>query len=182
MYERRNKYLERRNEERERNRGSMRDRYDDMRDRRYEEDRRRMSRDRRYDDREDYRYDRPRRDMEYDRMYDYSRDYARDYAYESEEYDKDLHEWANDLKAYDRFKVPKDQVIIQAKNMGVEFKDFDEEEFYVTYLMLLSDYKSIANDYNIYVKMANDFLTDKDAALKGSDKLCAYMYEIVMDK
>lgn len=181
MYERRNRYLERRSEDRARSRSSMRDRYDDMRDRRYEEDLRRMSRDYRpsYDGREDYaRYDRLRRDNDYDRMYDYNRDYAS----ESEEYDKDLHEWANKLKSSDRFKVPKEQVIIQAKNMGVEFKDFDEDEFYTTYLMLLSDYKSIANDYNIYVKMANDFLTDKDAALKGSEKLCAYMYEIVMDK
>ena len=74
----------------------------------------------------DYRMD-SRRDYG-DYRGDY-RDYATesDYGSEEEEYKKHLHEWTEKLKKKDRIKVFKEQVLRQAKNMKVEFKDFDEE-------------------------------------------------------
>ena len=148
-----------------------------------------------YDSRYDYRgseYPREHsRPMQYElygvggmrpRMdYDYGYDYGYDYAKESEkEYEKDLHEWVEKLKKYDRFGWSKEQVIQQAKDMGVKFSDYDEMEFYATYIMLMSDFKKIGNDPYIYLSMAKEFLEDDDAKLKGSEKLCAYLYTIVL--
>lgn len=148
-----------------------------------------------YDSRYDYRgseYPREHsRPMQYElygvggmrpRMdYDYGYDYGYDYAKESEkEYEKDLHEWVEKLKKYDRFGWSKEQVIQQAKDMGVKFSDYDEMEFYATYIMLMSDFKKIGNDPYIYLSMAKEFLEDDDTKLKGSEKLCAYLYTIVL--
>lgn len=148
-----------------------------------------------YDSRYDYRgseYPREHsRPMQYElygvggmrpRMdYDYGYDYGYDYAKESEkEYEKYLHEWVEKLKKYDRFGWSKEQVIQQAKDMGVKFSDYDEMEFYATYIMLMSDFKKIGNDPYIYLSMAKEFLEDDDAKLKGSEKLCAYLYTIVL--
>lgn len=148
-----------------------------------------------YDSRYDYRgseYPREHsRPMQYElygvggmrpRMdYDYGYDYGYDYAKESEkEYEKDLHEWVEKLKKYDRFGWSKEQVIQQAKDMGVKFSDYDEMEFYATYIMLMSDFKKIGNDPYIYLSMAKEWLEDDDVEMKGSEKLCAYLYTIVL--
>lgn len=110
----------------------------------------------------------------YDRRMDYSSSDM------EKEYEEDLHEWIEKLKKYDKYGLSKEQVIQQAKNMGVKFQDFDETEFYAIYLMMLSDYPSVGGDYPIFIHMAKDFLMDKDVALKGSDKVCAYLYDIVL--
>lgn len=113
---------------------------------------------------------------------DMRRDYAdyNDYAMEEKDYHKKLHEWTNKLKSKDRFGVPKEQVMKQAENMGVKFEKFTPEEFYATYLMMVSDYKKVANDYNMYISLAKDWLEDDDIEVKGGDKLCAYLYYIVL--
>ena len=111
--------------------------------------------------------------------YDYDMRY--DYANEDEEYKKELKKWIEKLKKKEtKMNVSKEQIIQQAKNMGVKFDKFDEEEFYAVYLMLLSDYKGLSNDYTLYLKLAKDFLEDEDAALQGSEKVCAYLYTIVL--
>lgn len=121
---------------------------------------------------------RPRMDYNYD--YDYGYDYGYDYAKESEkEYEKDLHEWAEKLKKKDRFGWSKEQVVQQSRNMGVKFEEYDEMEFYVTYLMQMSDYPKVANEPHTYLAMAKEWLEDDDVELKGSEKLCAYLYTIV---
>ena len=112
---------------------------------------------------------------------DYNYDYGYDYAKESEkEYEKDLHEWAEKLKRKDRFGWSKEQVIQQAKDMGVKFSDYDEMEFYATYLMLMSDFTKTGNDPYVYLSMAKEWLEDDDVEMKGSEKLCAYLYTIVL--
>ena len=126
--------------------------------------------------RRDYRSD--YNDYGNDYQSDYN-DYAMDYAKEDEEWKKHLKKWSEKLKKKDRFKLPMEQVIRDAKNMGVEFEEFDEMEFYVTYLMMVSDYPKIANNYQSYLSMAKDWLEDDDVEMMGSDKLCAYYYEIV---
>lgn len=142
---------------------------------------REYARDYGYDMRDDYR----RRD--YDMNYDYGmrRDYRRDMRdYADDDYDKDYHKdlekWIEKLKRFDRFNLPKDQVLQVAKQMGVEFKDYDEEEFYAIYLMHLSDYPTVSNDSRMYLNMAKSWLEDKDIKIEPSEKVCKYMYEIAM--
>lgn len=151
---------------------------------------------RRGDERYDMDYEQRR---EYDRNYDYDMrgdysDYARrgvgrpreydrrDYADDDldEEYEEDLHKWIEKLKKKDRFGQPKEQVIQKAKEMRVDFKDYTEDEFYAVYLMQVSDYPSISNDPRMYMNMAKQWLEDDDIAVDPSEKLCKYLYEIVM--
>lgn len=101
---------------------------------------------------------------------------------DAKEYHKELEEWMHKLKAHDRFKLPKEEVIKKASSMGVRFHDFDEMEFYVTYLMLLSDFKQVANDPHHYIALAKEWLEDDDVQRRGSEKLCAYLYSIVLGK
>lgn len=129
-----------------------------------------------YDD-YDIRGDYARRRM--NRPYNY-RDYADD-DYE-EEYEEDLKEWIEKLKKKDRFGLTKDQVIQRAKEMQVSFKDFDEEEYYAIYLMHVSDYPSVSNDSRVYLGMAKSWLEDDDIAVDPSEKVCKYLYEIVLDE
>lgn len=114
---------------------------------------------------------------------DYGYDYGYDYDYASEDMEKEwkehLKKWQDELKRYDRFNMPKDQVIQNAKQMGVEFDKYNEEEFLTTYYMVMSDYPSIANEPHTYISLAKDWLEDEDSKLKGSDKLCAYYYEVI---
>ena len=112
---------------------------------------------------------------------DYGYDYNYDYASEDmeKEWKEHLKKWQEELKRYDRFNMPKDQVIQNAKQMGVEFDKYNEEEFLTTYYMVMSDYPSIANEPHTYISLAKDWLEDEDSKLKGSDKLCAYYYEVI---
>lgn len=135
------------------------------------------------DERYPMEYEQPReryRDYNYDMRYDYRR--GRDYADSDydKEYEEDLQEWISKLKKFDRFGLTKEQVIQRAREMKVEFKDFDENEFYAIYLMHVSDYPTISNDSRIYLGMAKSWLEDKDIAVDPSEKVCKYLYEIVM--
>lgn len=111
------------------------------------------------------------------------RDYDYGYDYASEDMEKEWHEelekWGKKLKKHDIFNMPKEQIIQKARDMGVKFHDYNEEEFVTTYYMMISDYKNVSNDPHFYLVLAKQFLEDDDTALKGSDKLCAYYYEIV---
>ena len=110
-------------------------------------------------------------------------DYRMDYDHMEKEYHKELEKWIEKLKQKDnRIRVNKEQIMRQAKNMNVRFEDYTEEEFYAVYLMLISDFPNVTNDYNVYIGMAKNWLEDKDAKKQGSDKLCTYLYEIVLDK
>ena len=123
------------------------------------------------------------RDYGYDMNYDYDYDYGydmRDYAKEDEEWKKHLKKWCEELKQYDRFNMPKDQVINQARQMKVKFDNYNEDEFYTTYLMKISDDEdNLISNPQMAIIMAKNFLEDKDSKLKGSEKLCAYYYEVI---
>ena len=159
----------------------------------YVRDSRRYGRDRAMDERYDYaeygrgdyrRYDRRYDDEAYDRGYEYDREYSRhnDYAYDGEEkeYEEKLHEWIKKLKKKDRFASSKDDIIRKAQSMDVKFDKFTEDEFYAIYLMMVSDFKHVANDPHHYLAMAKEWLTDDDVEMTGSDKVCAYLYTIVL--
>lgn len=161
--------------------------YDSRYDSRYNPDRR--SQDGHYPYQQ---YGERNRPMEYEmygygiggiRPMDYGYDYSYDYDYASEDMEKEwkehLKKWREELKRYDRFNMPKDQVIQNAKQMGVEFGKYNEEEFLTTYYMVMSDYPTIANEPHTYISLAKDWLEDEDSKLKGSEKLCAYYYEVI---
>ena len=157
----------------------------------YQEDMR--GRDYRNDYRSDYnQYD----SRSYDRNdYRQSNDYNRDYrGYEmrgmmrpmdyhsGESYEKDLHKWIEKMQKKDRFGAAKEQIIQRAKQMKIPFEEFTEEEFYAVYLAMVTDYKKVANDFNVYIEMANDFLMDDDIAVSPSEKVHYYLEYIVMGK
>lgn len=149
-----------------------------------------------YDDPREY--DRPReyemygygiggvrpRGLYYDKFQEdmsYRRDRG-DYKSEDEEkkWEEKLEKWCKKLKEYDKFKTPKEDILNIARDMGAKFKEYDEKEFLTTYYMVMSDYKNKKlNSPEDYVEFALDFLEDEDSDLKGSDKLCAYYFEIV---
>lgn len=137
-----------------------------------------------YNYRPDYNYrTMDYRPMEYE-IYGYGRPYnsygSMDYSSGEKEYKEDIKKWIERLKRYDKFGMTMDQLIQHSKQMGVKYDTYSEEEFYATYLMAMSDYKTIGNDPNLYITVAKDFLEDEDSALKGSEKLCAYYYTIIM--
>lgn len=111
----------------------------------------------------------------------YSEEYDRDYDdYDDDFYDEALKKICDRLSKEDPFRLSKDEVLGKAEKMGVRFKDYDEEEFYVTYLMMVTDFNGVSSEPHAYVAMAKQFLEDNDVALRGSDKLCAYICYIVL--
>lgn len=128
------------------------------------------------DMRGDYRSD--YRDYRYDMRYDMRSDYHSSKGGE-EEYYEDLERWTEKLKRKDRFHIKKEEIISSAKQMGVRFDEFTEEEFYAVYLMMVSDFKAVANDFRSYLNMAKEWLMDDDIEVSPSEKLCIYLYEIV---
>lgn len=127
-------------------------------------------------DHTDYEYDHARRrDREYDHR---AKDMPSEYDM-ADEWEEHLEEWIKHLKQHDRFGMHKDQLIHNAKQMGVHFEDYSEKEFLAAYYMLLSDFPKIANEPHTYLSMAKDWLEDHDSNLKGSERLCAYYYEII---
>lgn len=167
---------------RDRERGRDREDYYPMGDYDYDYERGRRSdsrrgRDRAYDEERYMEYEQPRKRMGiYDRE-DMRRDYADDEL--DEEWEEDLKEWIQKLKKKDRFNMSKENVVAKAKEMKVNFRDYDEDEFYAVYLMQVSDYPSISNDARVYLSMAKSWLEDDDVEVEPSEKLCKYYYEIV---
>lgn len=122
-------------------------------------------------------------------MYPPNMDYGYDYGYydmnkdPEKEYCEDLEEWIEKLEPKDKFRLGREQTIEKARTMGVQFKDYDELEFYAAYLAMVSDFKSLHNilkDPAYYIHMAKDFLEDDDVKAKGGEKLCKYLDNIVM--
>jgi hypothetical protein len=127
-----------------------------------------------YDD-----YDDEEEMMEDEAYYDYN-----DYAEEDmmKEYEEELKKWIKKLMKKDKFKLPKQEILKKAQEMNIEFEDFSEEEFYAVYLMLVSDYPNIADNPHTYIVMAKQFLEDDDVNVDPSEKVCKYLYEIVLNE
>lgn len=112
-------------------------------------------------------------------MYD---DYDHGGGYLSKE---ELYRWKN--KLYDEMEkgecemLSDEKVLKRAKEMGIRFENFTEDEFIVTVLMIFTDYCKTLGKANIdmYIKMAKDFLDDSDAGVKYGEKLTAYYDNVV---
>lgn len=114
-----------------------------------------------------------------------SRDYGYDYGYDDYgDYgetlsEKELEHWNKKLMEQldDREKqmFHKDAIIQKAKQMGKPMEGFGEKELYTATLMVYTDYKqSIGQNVDLSVKLAYDWLSDKDVAVKGAEKLAVY--------
>ena len=141
-------------------------------------------RDRRGYDRRDYGDYGDYRDYgDYEHVRGHYRDYG-DYDMASsqgkeEKYRHEIKKLTEELKSKDRFNIKMEDLIQQAKQMGVRFEQFTEEEFYLAYLMIMSTFRNAANDHRMYLSMTKDWLESHITKFKGSDKICAYIYEIV---
>lgn len=130
------------------------------------------------DYRSDYARGRDRADMRDYGDYDMA---DNDYADEEmeKEYKEDLKKLTEKLKSKDRFGLSQEDVIKRAKQKGINFSKYSEEEFIAVYYMMISDYKTIANDPMAYIHLAKEWLEDDDIAVSPSEKLCIYLYKII---
>ncbi len=129
----------------------------------------------------DYGYD-----YNYDMGYDYARRYGRrdygDYAgdYGENLTKEELEHWKKKLMKEvdekDKQYFSKEMISQKAKQMGMNFDKFSEEELELTTLMMYTDYcKTLGtSNMDLYVRLAKDWLEDKDVAVKGGEKLAVY--------
>lgn len=125
--------------------------------------------------RRDYGYD-----MGYDMRgrYDYGYDYAGDYGENLTK--EELEHWKKKLMQEvdekDKQFFSKEMISQKAKQMGMNFDKFSEEELELTTLMMYTDYcKTLGtSNMDLYVRLAKDWLEDKDVAVKGGEKLAVY--------
>ena len=139
------------------------------------------------ENRRDYGYD-----MRYDMRGNYGghREYGYDYGYDYADYgdtlsEKELDDWCHKLKSQlteqEKQMFSKEMISQKAKQMGKQMQGFGEKELEVATLMIYTDYKqSIGQNVDLAIKLAYDWLTDKDVKVKGAEKLAVYYDEIVM--
>ena len=122
-----------------------------------------------------------------------SRDYrdymdSRDYIdYKKKQYlsYSELEHWSEKLKKEveekDKQFFSKEHIKKKADEMGIKFDKFNLEEFYTTVLMMYTDYCKTLGTANmdIYLRLAKDWLSDEDIAVKYGEKLAAYYNSIV---
>lgn len=129
----------------------------------------------------DYGYDmRGRRDYGYDYGYDYGGDYGE--ALSSEELQKWQHKLMEQLDEREKQMFRKEAIIPKFKQMGIEMKDFNEEELYTITLAQYTDHKhSIGQNPDLAIKLARDFMVDEDSNTKGSERTAIYYDTFVED-
>ena len=127
---------------------------------------------------------------------DYGRGYGRmDYGYRDYGYrdygdygetlsERELEEWCRKLKEQlderEKQMFSKDAITQKARQMGKSMEGFGEKELEVTVLMIYTDYKhTIGQNIDMAIKLAFDWLNDKDTAVKGAEKLAVY-YDCVV--
>lgn len=130
----------------------------------------------------DYGYDMRRGGRGRDYGYDYVDDYG-DYGETLSE--KELEEWnkklLGQLDEREKQMFSKDAIMQKIKQMGKPMQGFGEKELYTTMLMLLTDYKmTLPANPDTYLRLAHDWLSDKDVAVKGAEKLAVY-YDCIVE-
>ena len=132
------------------------------------------------------------RDYGYDMRGGYGRrDYGYDYGYDdfggygetlsSEEIESWAHKLMSQMDEREKQMFQKDAIVSKAKNMGKSMDGFGEKEIWLTTLMMATDYKNtIGQNPDMYVKLAYDWLSDKDVAVKGAEKLAVY-YDCIVE-
>jgi hypothetical protein len=121
---------------------------------------------------------------------DYNRGGYRDYGDDYGDYgetlsEEELEHWCKKLKSQlderEKQLFSKEAIAQKAKTMGKKMENFGEKELEVATLMLYTDYKeSIGLNPDLAVKLAFDWLNDKDVAVKGAEKLAVY-YDCIVE-
>ena len=120
------------------------------------------------------------------------RDYG-DYGYDYGDYgdygetlsEQELEKWnkklLGQLDEREKQMFSKEAVMQKAKNMGKPMEHFGEKELYTATLIVYTDYKqSIGTNADLAVKLAYDWLADKDVSVKGAEKLAVY-YDCIVE-
>ena len=130
---------------------------------------------------QDYGYPdmRGRRDYGYDYGYGDYGDYGETLS------EKELDEWCHKLMSQlderEKQMFHKDTIMQKAKSMGKPMDGFGEKELYTATLMAYTDYKqSIGQNPDMAIRLAYDWLSDKDVAVKGAEKLAVY-YDCIVE-
>ena len=121
-----------------------------------------------------------RRDYGYDYGYDYGGDYGEVLSTE------ELHKWQKKLMEQlderEKQMFRKEAIIPKFKQMGIEMKDFNEEELYTITLAKYTDHKhSVGQNPDLCIKLARDFMVDQDSNTKGSERVAIYYDTFVED-
>lgn len=119
--------------------------------------------------------------------YGRGRDYGygrRDYGYDYGDYgetlsDEEIEKWSHKLMSQlderEKQMFHKDTIMQKARSMGKSMEGFGEKELWLTTIMLYTDFKhSIGANPDLVIKMAFDWLSDKDSEVKGAEKLALY--------
>ena len=114
-----------------------------------------------------------RKDYGYDYGYDYGGDYGESLT--EEELKKWQHKLMEQLDEREKQMFRKEAIIPKFKQMGIEMKDFNEEELYTLTLAKYTDHKhSIGQNPDLAIKLAKDALCDQDIEYQGSEYLTKY--------
>lgn len=136
-------------------------------------------------------------DQDYGRRGDYGypdmrgrRDYGYDYGYPYGDFgetlsEKELESWnkrlMEQLDEREKQMFHKDTIMQKIKQMGKPMEGFGEKELYTATLMSYTDDKEfIGQNPDLAIRLGYAFLADKDAKVRGAEKLCVYFDEIVM--
>lgn len=112
--------------------------------------------------------------MDYNYGYDYAEDYGENLTKEElEHWKKKL---MQEVEEKDRQFFTKENILQRAKQMGVQMEEFTEDELILTTLMMYTDYcKTLGtSNMDLYIRLAKDWLMDKDVEMKGGEKLAVY--------
>jgi hypothetical protein len=134
------------------------------------------------------------RDYGYDMRGGYGRrdygDYGYDYGYPYGDFgevlsEKELEHWnkklMEQLDEREKQMFSKDAIMQKIKQMGKSMEDFGEKELYTATIMVYTDYKhSIGQNPDMAIRLAYDWLADKDVAVKGAEKLAVY-YDCIVE-
>lgn len=115
-------------------------------------------------------------------MYDMARggrDYGYDYGYDEPLTREELEHWCkkmmSELDEGEKQMLSKDAILQKARGMGIEFKGFNEMEYYVNVIKNYTDHKkSIGENPDMAMKLARDDFFDEDGRYKGSEWLAVY--------
>jgi hypothetical protein len=131
------------------------------------------------------------RDYGYDMRGGYGRRDYGDYGYQdfgdygevlsAEEIEKWTHKLLGEMDEREKQLFNKDTIMQKFKQMGKQMEGFGEKELYVTTLMCYTDYKqTIGQSVDTAIKLAIEWLTDKDVAVRGAEKLAVY-YDCIVE-
>lgn len=113
-------------------------------------------------------------------------DYGDDYGDFGETLsEEELDKWCKKLKEQlderEKQMFSKDSIMQKAKALGKKMEGFGEKELEVATLMVYTDYKqTIGQNPDLAIRLAYDWLTDKDVAVKGAEKLAVY-YDCIVE-